>query len=135
GNGTAGYAMLRKISSNGTTYAPFKTINPDFGRFAQIDFAVNQYTGLEEKHVENAMVKLYPNPAQISIFIEINGAEKEQVIAELYDMFGRLLKVQPFFGSNKLEMAVNELSQGIYIVVCREGGKVIGRNKFVVSGK
>ncbi len=67
--------------------------------------------------------KIYPNPTQDKLFIDMeeSGSIHEEVLVQLYDLTGKLLQVQRFFGRTDLDLsALNEM---IYFVYLRQGDR------------
>ena len=71
-------------------------------------------------------VKVYPNPANISLFVECEGHST----IKLYDMLGKEALTQNANG--KTEINISHLSKGIYIVnILSSEGRIIGNSKIV----
>jgi hypothetical protein len=70
---------------------------------------------------ENNTLKLYPNPANDKVSIEINTNENQNVTIEILDLMGRTIQkqVEPIaIGNNKLEINLSALSSGLYLIKC-----------------
>jgi hypothetical protein len=76
----------------------------------------------------NLDVKIYPNPAKEKLFIELDRNHTVQQL-EMLDMLGKLvLTKQVEKNSNLLEISVNELSKGSYLLkLTSEEGSWIGK--------
>jgi hypothetical protein len=73
------------------------------------------------KSFENNTLKLYPNPANDKVSIEINTNENQNVTIEILDLMGRTIQkqVEPIaIGNNKLEINLSALSSGLYLIKC-----------------
>lgn len=80
-------------------------------------------------------IKTYPNPAKDRITFALENTDKHHKISlECYDIFGRQLHEQKIYtGQLEAEADVSEWGKGIYIVVVKSNGKVVGKTKFVVE--
>jgi hypothetical protein len=83
---------------------------------------------VQELGVEAAQVRIYPNPVQNELMVEI--AETAPVRLELYDVQGRLLQQQQLAGSQTHAMDVQQLSPGMYVLHIRQGNK-LKQHKFM----
>jgi hypothetical protein len=131
--GTSGSAVLRKRLTS-SIYSFFYAFNPDFGKETQFYFAVNQYVGI--KSIENTVQDLiiFPNPVQSTIYVEMSNIHgKDNMTAKIYDMFGKHIMSKDMIASQLNEINVEHLAAGVYVITIEENGKLIGRNKFVLS--
>ena len=79
---------------------------------------------------------LFPNPASETVFVEIEfvNSLKEGVELELYDNLGRRVAGTRTSQSGLVEMEVQNLPAGVYIVVLRgELSKPIARKKLIIQ--
>ena len=81
-------------------------------------------TGVSEVNY-NESLRLYPNPANGAIYIELSGNEGE---LELYDGRGAMLRKEKVRGTRKV-LPVGELAAGVYIISVKdaEGKRTVGR--------
>ena len=72
------------------------------------------------ENADNYSFNIYPNPAKENTFIEINMMKAENATVELYDNYGKLVKVlyngMLNAGQNKININTNEIAAGAYIV-------------------
>jgi hypothetical protein len=64
-------------------------------------------------------IELFPNPTNGKLFLVMESAEAQHAEVEIFDMKGRLVWKKHFDltdGSQKLEMEVNSLSEGFYLL-------------------
>jgi hypothetical protein len=61
------------------------------------------------------IIDLYPNPASELINIRLQGDSKGEIILELYDFQGRMVKAGPLQASEVTSVNLHDLSQGIYV--------------------
>lgn len=82
----------------------------------QIEFEV--YEGISRAKNFNDLYKVYPNPASTQLTIEPKGNQlyKTQQI-QVLDMMGRLLKtITPAYNSDRIQVSLDELPTGHYIL-------------------
>ena len=91
----------------------------------------NRVNGIEE--LSTATIQVYPNPAASTINIDMTGVaestRKDLAAIEVYNMVGERLITQPTIGS-ELNISTDVLSNGLYMLVCRDAQqnrKLIGR--------
>ncbi|GAB4321952.1 MAG: hypothetical protein Kow00127_14530 [Bacteroidales bacterium] len=121
----SGYLRLKKPPA----YI-LKHIEPEFGRFAEYEFAVANLTGVE-RVTENRTMGIYPNPAKDHLFIELTGFPAgTQVGVSLNSLDGRELIQKQFTSSDDFireYIALDGLAGGVYIVRCQAGEKTLYR--------
>jgi hypothetical protein len=89
--------------------------------FNQPESITNAVVDIEGKTID---VKLYPNPMQESLNIELKGDLNTRLIFTLTDLSGRqLLSKNLDVGQKTLAMPTNELSNGIYLLEMRHPEK------------
>ena len=67
--------------------------------------------------------KIYPNPVNTVLHIELNSAKQTQV--EIYNVLGKLVISKTI--SNSETIQTNSLSKGIYILRLTQGNKTISK--------
>ncbi len=72
---------------------------------------------LSSKSVSKRVVKLYPNPASKSITIE---ADEDIVQIDIYDVLGRRYKIESTNNSTKIEINIQHLPTGIYVIMTKD---------------
>lgn len=77
--------------------------------------------------------QLYPVPATESFRIVTNAAVQNGV-AELYDVNGKLVRSENFSGSS-CEISRDALSDGTYLVIVREGDRIVLRSEAVFAAR
>ena len=73
---------------------------------------------LEKKN--NDDVKIYPNPAQDYLTVELAYSIESDINLRIYDNMGRLKKTE-FLQNQKNEIALNEMAKGLYYVKINTG--------------
>jgi photosystem II stability/assembly factor-like uncharacterized protein len=84
--------------------------------------------GINESHIENETLKIYPNPATNQITIEFDLAETKNIFIEIKNVLGQTVQtISNSFsqGTNKIEIDVSNFSEGIYFVQLQSGNKIV----------
>jgi len=87
----------------------------------------NFITITETSEIELSSMKIYPNPFAQEAIIELDNDNTEKTF-ELYDLFGRQIRIEQFNG-NRLNFKRNLLQSGIYFF------KITSKNKPLTQGK
>ena len=88
-------------------------------------------SGVNHLSVNNAGIKIYPNPADSKINIEVTGANTTgDIKAQLFDVVGKNIKGCSLV-SGKGSMDVADLAPGVYSVMLSQNGMRIGASTFV----
>jgi hypothetical protein len=128
--GTKGSAYLRRPNFMSALYR----FEPEFGRFTQLYFAVNEYSELGTKIVANIKdFTVFPNPAHSILYLDMSDIHGKKLSAEIYDLSGeKVMSVPvPQLQVNKIE--IDNLSSGTYLIVIKGGNRQIAKNKFIVD--
>jgi uncharacterized protein YjdB len=75
-------------------------------------------------------VKIFPNPAQDNVTVEVNTTEPGNVQVEVLNMIGQKLYVAAISG-NSAQMNVSAFPAGIYMVICYRDGIKISSARFI----
>jgi Secretion system C-terminal sorting domain len=95
------------------------------------NFMVTASTDLTLPNGRN--IKVYPNPFTEQAVFEIEGDPlSTKSIFKLYDMMGRLLRIEQF-DTNQYPFLRKDLTGGIYLFTIENDKKVIGRGKLMVQ--
>lgn len=128
-NGAGNSSVVNKYTSivnDDKNYSYYRLKQTDYdGQFAYSDML---YLDCEQEQI----LGVYPNPAVHEIAIELNS--KENVNGEIYNVLGERVKsFTAFSGSNRIEVDIENLPQGIYTIVFynQETGKPFESKKFV----
>lgn len=79
-------------------------------------------TGIEAKHESLAMAKIFPNPAQDDLHIELSESLPDARL-KIYDIKGQLLLEKNLKGMNK-KLNIAQLKAGVYIVLLESDYKI-----------
>ena len=81
-------------------------------------------------------LSFFPNPAQVQTTVEFDLAERREVVVTVFDLNGRAVRTQRAAsfgqGRNRIEIGVNDLATGTYVVELRSGS-VKRTGRLVVS--
>jgi hypothetical protein len=81
------------------------------------------------------IINIYPNPTTGLLYIDyefFNGLENGTQL-DIFDLLGKKILTRPLTSTaEKIELDLNDLHCGIYIVSFRNKGKMIGMKKIVV---
>ncbi|MEI6766424.1 MAG: T9SS type A sorting domain-containing protein [Bacteroidota bacterium] len=85
----------------------------------------NVLVSVPENTSRNLCITAGPNPARDNIDIRINSTAGAQVTAQLYDVLGRMIRIQSGNTDNsgilKLDFEVSNLATGYYYLTVRTG--------------
>ncbi len=87
----------------------------------------------DEAYVFDAMI--YPNPAQSTLFVELDSQIDTEISIEILDLSGRLIQqisTKIFLGNNDLQLDLLSYNSGIYFLQIKTAEKQF-INKFVVE--
>jgi len=133
--------LLYTINGGGHTWPGATYIigvtNQDIHASAEIwkffkKFSLPTSVGIGESDLASAKLKIYPQPANSQVTIDVPLVEESQWKINLYDLSGRLVKNEDAFYGNNFSFSLNGLKQGLYIVELSSGTKVF-RDKIVVQ--
>ena len=122
-------------STTNTNLASISAINayPIIGR-GGITTTLCYSTGINESHIDNETLNIYPNPATNQITMEFDLAETKNTFIEIKNLLGQTVEniTNTAFskGANKIEIEINEFSKGLYFIQLQSGNKIINK-KFV----
>jgi hypothetical protein len=81
--------------------------------------------------VKELVLAMFPNPTQSEVNIQYSGYGSD-VELSIFDLTGRLMKTEQLpIKSNNLLLNVSSYPTGIYIVVIKQGEKLLSQHKLV----
>ena len=92
------------------------------------DMFLEEVVGSTQSSIPNLDVRLFPNPIGQEATMQLQGYSLQNAQLRLYDVAGRLVREQVFFG-NETTITKRNLRPGIYYY------QVLDGQQFVVSGK
>lgn len=96
-------------------------------------FRTEAQIGVEE-YFTNESVSLHPNPSNGDVFIGINSLVDDVYSVTIADITGRLIsetEMVCFSGENEMQLNVDGLKKGIYVVGVRKNNTIITKKLFV----
>jgi len=109
GGGTA------RLKAKGGVFYP--AINPDFGSYIAYNFTTGWNVNVDEP-MQVSEISLFPNPVKDKAFLEVNFSQKNDVLVNLTDLYGKTIfsKKYASVSSDILEIELNEVVKGIYFL-------------------
>ena len=77
-------------------------------------------------------VSAYPNPANEQLNLSLKGEEQIKLEAQLFDIYGKLLKSTTVSTNEKVTLATNDLAVGTYIIQFSNRGELVGQQKVMI---
>jgi polyhydroxybutyrate depolymerase len=93
-------------------------------------FSLPTGVGLVENTLVDVKLKIYPQPANRLVHIEVPVEEENLWEISLYDLSGRLVNIEKEVFGNKISFSVNRLKRGLYIVEV-SSGEMVFREKIL----
>ena len=79
-------------------------------------------------------LEIYPNPASNEVNVEINSTESDLSVINIYQINGKLIRSVEAVGQNvKINVNIEDLATGAYMVKVVSDEKVIGQSKLMVT--
>ncbi|MGH1337706.1 MAG: T9SS type A sorting domain-containing protein [Aureispira sp.] len=111
--------------ANGTESVRMNAVNGDFGNSATHYFCITEL-GVNTINLANSF-KVFPNPAQDQLSIQLDLPQTADVTVVLYNATGQVLQQLQRNGVNKesLELDLSSYGAGLYLVALKTGEQVI----------
>lgn len=122
-NTAQGTGYLRLKNSTGYILENFE---PEFGRFAEYEFAVMDLTGENDIQSTSSRISIFPNPAGDYLNIEFAGHEKNNVLVSvLNSSMSQVLSKSWAVDSQSFtcRLNVSHLPSGIYFILINDGNQ------------
>lgn len=106
-----------------TPYASYQGMGTQ-GASMTVDFTIVYNGAPEERSARTSSFKLYPNPANEYIHLEMFNPEKRRITVRVLDVIGNEIYLERFeipSGKFRHQLQVGSLSKGIYIVEVNNG--------------
>ena len=85
-------------------------------------------TDINQLAVKDVDVKVYPNPVNTVMYVELSNIEAAGCVVKCFDMAGQLIKESEFGDDSRLSVDMSGLPQGAYFVrVVSEDGAVVNK--------
>jgi len=111
---TAGQFRLRNVGGGF-----IETFPTDFGKYHRYDFSVGFTLGTETKGAIDENILIFPNPATDNIRAEFNGFLGKEVVVQVLDAKGRVLRsvsAQSEGSFVGIDLPVTDLTNGLYFI-------------------
>ncbi len=95
-----------------------------------IKYVASATFNVEEKSL--SINKIYPNPANQLVFIEIDEQNTDGLTVDLYNLLGSKVRSTPVT-SSRVQMNVADLHAGIYLCTISKNGTAVETRKVVVK--
>jgi len=84
------------------------------------NITVKEYTAsVETVEGQNRLINVFPNPADDVLNIYMNSTGTNDMIIEISNLFGQVIKQMSLSGSDKYSVNVNDLAGGLYYIKVR----------------
>jgi len=125
---TDGSVLARSLNNDGSTASVLWDYDGSYGFYeAAAKANVNQLVGIEEV-ASAADFRVYPNPATDRVTFDYTLASSENVVIEMVDMVGNIVRVQNLgnmsVGANQSQISLDGIAAGIYMVNFKAGNSV-----------
>lgn len=101
----------------------------DYITIKECAYAKKKTTEIFEELSENSSIKLYPNPVENNLYIEL-PKYKAQINASIYNLDGVKVETHSFQNKKNLHFKTDHLTPGVYIIAI-ENGKDVSYSRFV----
>jgi len=83
---------------------------------------------------ESGSLQIYPNPANRLLYVNLGNRTESNGRIQLFDIHGKVVLEETIpAGYQVIQLDIDRLTEGMYILRWTEAGKVTGRSKVVVS--
>ena len=119
-----------------TSYNPEngEVIIKDFDAFGIIALAYtdrSSTTSIEQDEIVRVPIMVYPNPSVDVFTVDFQDIAPGNYIIEVYGLLGQRVLVQQAFARNSLSIKAKDWSPGIYTLILRSNGQIIGNKKMI----
>jgi hypothetical protein len=121
----------KEINRNETVYAAQGNRNPFIDNPSWVELIWGSQNTTDDEMADRYYIKVYPNPANDHLTIEIAGAEAAHRNISITDLAGRIVYTLAT-GLNSIELDISNLPEGVYILNVNSGNKN-SWNRIVVS--
>jgi hypothetical protein len=92
-----------------------------------VEFILNAWVTSVKETLVNRELSLFPNPAKDRLVIKYQGASREPVSMEIYNVLGSKVKSINHTGI-ETDINISDLQKGIYFIRFKEGSKTISKS-------
>ena len=83
------------------------------------------WSGNKTHHAQEQPVKIYPNPASESLFVQLSGSDIDNSY-KIYNLIGKVVQ-EGAIGNQKVKIHVEHLKRGYYIIKISNPNKVVAK--------
>lgn len=134
-NGT--YCYFATVDANWNSAYPY-LVGPTFygvwedRKVSSVTETVTTYTstttGITDNKEEELSIKIFPNPASDLVAVQLNTMAKENIVAQLYDITGKLMQTSTVYqGSTIAYFDTRTFYSGHYLVKITDGNTVVNK--------
>ncbi|KJF45136.1 secretion protein [Draconibacterium sediminis] len=100
---------------------------------ASLPLTFDNATGVDALVGTNTVIKLYPNPANNQLFLQLASTKSEDVIISVLDLSGRTIKntIKHFDGHSAINIKISDLPDGFYVLQVKNRDGVTASKFFV----
>ncbi|MDF2451969.1 MAG: hypothetical protein K0S26_1473 [Bacteroidota bacterium] len=120
------------IDGAGGTIASTTTYCTCTNSCALVAVGVNELENKNSVFIET----IYPNPTSNTLNIKLNNTNSETLLIEVMDMMGKTISTRTYaayIGENELQLDVNALSQGTYILSLTDSKQLQAKRLFSIT--
>src|SRR5690606_15307805 len=96
--------------------------------FDNYQLNINENCQMSVEDLSAAEVNVYPNPVREALTVQ---SKRPLHSVHIYDLNGRIALEKQINGHTKIEMSVNSLPKGVYVVRVQDAGKHIFTQKII----
>jgi hypothetical protein len=98
-------------------------------------FKLGETTSVEQDMIESSLFKLYPNPSDGRLTLEISSAQTQNLLIVVSDLMGKIAYTNDLnlsaMGGSKNELDLSFLTSGIYLIQVSSGKEVFNRKLII----
>ena len=98
-----------------------------------IDSALQHTIGIKEMAAKPVEVKVYPNPTNGVVNIDIIGQAKGNINIQIFSINGQVVHTQSFSTRNNIRLNTNGLNSGIYFIKVFDNRNLFGVEKLIIQ--
>ncbi len=113
-------------------YSIFDRANPSEVFTVEVWFAYNA-ASLNESVTKSSFGAAYPNPAVSTVSFQCNVSENVNASLFIYNLLGQKVKAKTINKQGRIDVAVDDMQEGIYFCNFVVNGQVVKTEKFIVK--
>ncbi len=113
-------------------YSIFDRANPSEAFTVEVWFAYNA-TSLNEPIAKSSFGAAFPNPAVSTVSFQCDVSENVNASLLIYNLLGQKVKAKTINKQGKIDVAVDDMQEGVYFCNFVVNGQVVKTEKFIVK--